>query len=510
MGEPGFLEKALRSIKTYILLWFFVSGISIVATYWIIQNFFELEPLIFTSVLAAVSIIIGVLIGSLVAKAVSRPLEALAQAILHVSPSPLPVPAPNIARLTLGKELVENLTRQVYDYAAKGGVAQPSNQNAAEINVQQMPIGVIGIDGEGNITFANHRAREYSSSPIEIVGKNIFSLFDILFREQTLQDWIKNCEANTVTAQKVWRGIRLNPYGEKVQYFDMAVQFTKDIRPNHTEVIISLLDQNEIYGAEEKGLSFIALAVHELRTPLTILRGYIEVFEDEVREGNMNPELADFVKKMQVASQNLSAFVNNILNVAKIEEDQLTLKLHEENWPELLNKIVSDLRLRGEVHGKTIELEIGADLPTVGIDRISIAEVITNLVDNAIKYSPTDKTLIKIRAYKTKDNQVETVIQDFGVGVPTQVVPHLFEKFSRNYRNKNNIIGSGLGLYLSKALVTAHGGNIWVRSLEGQGSEFGFTILPFASLSDDEKNGVNKEITRSAHGWIKNHSLSRR
>lgn len=213
---------------------------------------------------------------------------------------------------------------------------------------------------------------------------------------------------------------------------------------------------------------------------------------------------------MQVASQNLSAFVNNILNVAKIEENQLTLKLHEENWSELLTKIVANLRLKGEVQGKTIELEIGTDLPSVGIDRISIAEVITNLIDNAIKYSPADKTLIKVRTNLTKDGQVETVVQDFGVGVPTQVMPHLFEKFSRNYRNKNDVIGSGLGLYLSKALVTAHGGNIWVRSLEGQGSEFGFTILPFASLSDDEKNGVNSEITRSAHGWIKNHSLSRR
>jgi signal transduction histidine kinase len=88
-------------------------------------------------------------------------------------------------------------------------------------------------------------------------------------------------------------------------------------------------------------------------------------------------------------------------------------------------------------------------------------------------------------------------------------MPHLFEKFSRNYRNQASISGTGLGLYLSKALVNAHGGNIWVRSKESEGTIFGFTIQPYGKLADGDKSGDNKTITRSAHGWIKNHSLSR-
>ncbi|MBW3568665.1 PAS domain-containing sensor histidine kinase [Candidatus Parcubacteria bacterium] len=510
MVEPGYLEKALKSIRTYILSWFLVSGLFLVGVYFILQYFFVLQPLAVAGILAAVWIVPGATIGAIVAKEVSRPLEALSQAILHVSPSPIPIPAPDFEKLTLAKELIETLSRQVYDYASKSGGLEPASRSAAEINIQQLPVGVLGVDTDGNIIFANQKAREYANASIEIIGKNLYSLFDILFRGQTLQDWLRECENNAVTAQKVWRGIRFNPYGEHIQYFDMAVHFSKSSVAGQSQAIIALFDQNEVYGAEEKGLSFIALAVHELRTPLTILRGYIEVFEDEVKDGSLRPELAEDVKKMQVSSENLTAFVNNILNVAKIEENQLTLKLHQENWPETLSKIIENLRLRGEVHGKKIELNVEANLPPVGVDTISIAEVITNLVDNAIKYSPPDKTLIKVSSHLTKDGLVETVVQDFGVGVPTQVMPHLFEKFSRNYRNKNNIIGSGLGLYLSKALVNAHGGNIWVRSQEGQGSEFGFTIIPFAQLSEEEKNGVNKEITRSAHGWIKNHSLSRR
>jgi len=217
------------------------------------------------------------------------------------------------------------------------------------------------------------------------------------------------------------------------------------------------------------------------------------------------------MKKMQASAENLTAFVSNILNVAKIEQNQLSLNLNEEDWASVLTKNIDNMRLRAEVYGKTIELAIDPNLPTVGIDQISIAEVLTNLIDNAIKYSPAqDKNLIKVSSQLTKDGLVETTVQDFGVGIPTQVMPHLFEKFSRNFRNQAAISGTGLGLYLCKGLINAHGGNIWARSKENEGTIVGFTLVPYSKLADQEKTGDNKGITRNAHGWIKNHSLSRR
>lgn len=510
MGEPGFLEKALRSIKAYVLTWFIVSGLLLVGEYWVLQNFFDFEPFVTALIMAGTWLVLGTISGAIVAKETSRPLDAVAKAIMHVSPSPLPVAPPDIEKQKLGKELVENLVRQVYQYASSGGSVQDASNITTGLSTTKLPVAVFGLNAEAKITYANPKAVKISNSANSVIGKDFYSMFDVLFRDQTLTDWIAEQDQNSVSAQKIWRGIRLSPFGEKTQYYDMAVSYSRTIDNTSTQAILTLIDQNEVYGAEEKGLSFIALAVHELRTPLTVLRGYIEVFEDEAKAGTLNPELNDFVRKMQAAAENLSAFVTNILNVAKIEENQLSLKLREEKWDDILNKIVADLRLRAEVHGKTIVLEIAPNLPTVGIDSVSIAEVITNLVDNAIKYSPHDKTLIKISSHVTNEGLVETIVQDFGVGIPPNVMPHLFEKFSRNYRNKANISGSGLGLYLSKALVNAHSGNIWVRSKDGVGSEFGFTLLPFAKLSEEEKNGVPREINREAHGWIKNHSLSRR
>ena len=162
-----------------------------------------------------------------------------------------------------------------------------------------------------------------------------------------------------------------------------------------------------------------------------------------------------------------------------------------------------------QVRGITLTCEVQPNVPSVGVDRVSIYEVINNLIDNAIKYSGEGKEIV-IHSHLTNGGEVETTIQDFGVGIPTSVMQNLFNKFYRNHRNRAQIGGTGLGLYLSKAIIRAHGGNIWVRSKEGEGSTFGFTVLPYAKLADEQKNSNNKDIVRGAHGWIKNHSLYRR
>jgi signal transduction histidine kinase len=248
--------------------------------------------------------------------------------------------------------------------------------------------------------------------------------------------------------------------------------------------------------------------VHELRTPLTLLRGYIEAFDEELT-GKLTPQMTDFMQKMSATAQQLTAFVNNILNVARIDDDQLELHLAEENWQQIIDSAVVNLSLRAKVRGIVLEAHVAPDLPKVGVDRLSIHEVLNNLVDNAIKYSANSKKII-IDAHMSPEGLVETTVQDHGVGIGTDIMPNLFTKFYRDHRNRAQIGGTGLGLYLCKSIVTAHGGNIWVRSKVGEGSTFGFTVKPFEQLAEEIKNSDNKDIVRGAHGWIKNHSLYRR
>jgi signal transduction histidine kinase len=232
------------------------------------------------------------------------------------------------------------------------------------------------------------------------------------------------------------------------------------------------------------------------------------VFEDEL-EGKVDDELAGFLHKMQASAQQLTAFINNILNVSRYENDQLILQLHEEKWGDIVTAAVNDMRLRAQVQGMKLNVSIAPDLPSVGADRVSIYEVISNLVDNAMKYSGSSKE-VNVATKLNSEGLVETTVQDFGVGVPESAMGNLFDKYYRNYRNRAQIGGTGMGLYLAKAIVEAHGGHIWVRSKEGEGSTFGFTLQPYSQLAAERKTSDNTDIVRTAHGWIKNHSLYRR
>jgi signal transduction histidine kinase len=340
----------------------------------------------------------------------------------------------------------------------------------------------------------------------EIAGQNVYSILDMSFStSKTFDKWLTNAQANEPVAISSWERVRLNlPNQNNTLQLDLAAYYNRS-NPDGFETMIVFFDHTVSYSQDDQALGFVALAVHELRTPITLLRGYIEVLQDEL-QGKLDPEIEGFIHKMKAASQNLTAFINNMLNVARIENNQLELKLHEEKWQDIVQTVVSDLTLRAQLQGVVITAQIDPQLPTVGVDRVSIYEVLCNLVDNAIKYSGNGKKVF-IHSTINQEGMVETTVQDSGAGIPASLLPNLFEKFYRSHRSRAQVGGTGLGLYLAKAIVDAHGGHIWVKSKEGEGATFGFTVAPYSKLAAEKKAGTGPDVTRSAHGWIKNHSL---
>jgi two-component system sensor histidine kinase VicK len=422
--------------------------------------------------------------------------------------------APALEGLKLGRELVAGLSAQVYQLANVAEQTAAANQQQAgdlhrNFIAQNLPLPLIVLDSAQNIRFANEAAAAYVGIAAEdMTGKNVYMVLDMSFpSEDTFDKWLKTVHLKNATAVYQWERVRLNVRdGHPARLFDLAAYYNRDNSDNNDTMVV-LFDHTKQYSQDDQAVSFIALSVHELRTPLTLLRGYMEVFEEELT-GKVDPELQNFILKMRSQADQLMAYVNNILNVARVDDDQLELRLEEGDWPTILKDAINALSLRAKVRDITLKCRIDTNLPAVGVDRISIYEVINNLVDNAIKYSGQSR-VINIDTHLTQDGLVETTVQDFGVGIPSGVMPNLFTKFYRDHRNRAQIGGTGLGLYLSKAIVTAHGGNLWVRSKEGEGSTFGFTLLPYSQLAEAAKQG-DHEITRGAHGWIKNHSLYRR
>ena len=508
------LEQIRQQIRKHLLLVVILENLVVISFWWLATQFSSINPAIIALISTVFASILASVIVFKVSDYVLQPLQAIWQAVLHLSPNDHGIAAPKIENLNLGQELVTSLTSQIYqlyDMAKDVVVAQKSDNGlGANFVAQNLPLPLLILDNTQTIIFANEVASKYIGTPVnELVGKNIYMVLDMAFPgEDTFDSWLKKVQITSATAVNSWERVRLNVRdNHPTLLFDLAAYYNRD-NSDKMETFVVLFDHTKQYSQDDQAVSFIALSVHELRTPLTMLRGYIEVFEDEFKDES-KPEMQDFMLKMKSSAEQLTAFVNNILNVARVDNDQLQLQLQESDWQSVLSSAVDAIALRAKVRGISIELNVAPDLPKVGVDSLSIREVINNLIDNAIKYSGNSKT-IKIESHLTQDGLIETTVQDFGLGVSTSIVPNLFTKFYRDHRNRAQIGGTGLGLYLCKAIVTAHGGNIWIKSKEGEGSVFGFTLLPFANLTDELKLSGNKEIVRSAHGWIKNHSLYRR
>lgn len=517
------LKKAISQIETRVWLSALLAQAVALAAGWALYNYTIVPNHLVVAAFAGLCLAGSYAVAWLAGRLASKPLEAFGDAILHISPGAEAAAAPRTEQLRVGREYVSQMVYQLYQIASlqdNKQLAEHKREATQASNIlTHLPLPVLVFNKQQVVTFANDMAITYSGiESAQLFGKPIFDSVDLEFTtEFTLENWIADCQANKATDAAYWRRVRLKLPGEsgQIRQCDMAGYYNRD-NPSGIEFIVTIFDRSDEYAADDDSLSFIALAVHELRTPLTLMRGLIEVFEEEL-ESKLDAELQTYMQRLRGSAKQLSAFVTNILNVAKIEGNQLTIKLAEESWPDIIRHAGGDMEARAKSLGIDIKYEIEDALPTVAADQLTAYEVVSNLLDNALKYSgdkpPADQPnkVITVSSHKSKDGLVETTVTDQGVGIPTNVLPSLFEKFHRNHRTRQSVSGTGLGLYLAKAIVNAHGGDIWVKSKEGQGTTVGFTLKPYAQLADEQKTGNNKDaMVRTAHGWIKNHSLYRR
>ncbi len=507
------IQKLTKQFSRFLtVLFVFISLVSILLSS-LIHYFTGIDTVLSAVIVLCFSLALSVALAPMAASYITKPMSVLAQAILHITPEETSAPAPDITTLGIGRKLVTQLVTQVYNFATQqDGSALENHRNSiiqSSAIVTHLPLPLFVFNKQQIVVNASAAGLAYCNiKSSQLFGKPLNENINLEFsNENTLEKWIQDCQKDKATDEAYWDRVRVSQPDTELRQCDIYAYYNRD-NPSGTEFIITMFDRTKQYTQDDDNISFISLAVHELRTPLTMLRGYIEVFHDEL-EGKLDTELTDFMQKMIVSAQQLGAFFNNILNVARVEQNQLVLSMSENNWSEVLTDACADLAMKAKVHGKSLNLNISADLPLVAIDHVSIVEVINNLVDNALKYSQKGEA-IAIDAHLRKDGFIETTIQDHGEGVPSGMVPHLFDKFYRNHRTSGSVGGTGLGLYISKAIVTAHGGEIWVQSKEGEGATFGFTLLPASKLAEELKSSDNGTIVRNAHGWIKNHSLYRR
>ncbi|QQS18057.1 PAS domain-containing protein [Candidatus Saccharibacteria bacterium] len=245
----------------------------------------------------------SVLFARFASHASAEPIHMIWQAVQHIAPHGEPQPSPNIDSLQYGRELVSNLVNHVYQMASV--VSDVEKTNAKKIQdihanflANSLPLPVVVLDKDDNIVYTNEAAIQYFARPVdELETKNLYTALDMAFSDdQTLHSWLQTVRRSSVTASMRWERVRIGLPGQKdTKQFDLAAHFNSD-NPMGYETLLILFDHTEVYSQDDQAMSFVALTVHELRTPLTLLRGYIEVFDEELGP-SLSAELKDFMKK---------------------------------------------------------------------------------------------------------------------------------------------------------------------------------------------------------------------
>lgn len=235
--------------------------------------------------------------------------------------------------------------------------------------------------------------------------------------------------------------------------------------------IVILRDAREQRALDQMKSEFISLASHQLRTPLAGLRWFASTLA-EGQAGSLNPEQQGLMKEIEACIDQMIGLVNDLLDVSRLDQGLLSLSLAPLSLAEIAAEVTKKLESKASELQVSVVVDesLGSAPPVVG-DKSLLTEVFTNLVDNAIKYTP-EKGTVKVAAYQEGPDLVISVA-DTGVGIAQADAEKLFKKFSRIENPlSNRERGTGLGLYFAKGVVEMHRGRIWVRSIEGKGSTF--------------------------------------
>lgn len=359
-----------------------------------------------------------------------------------------------------------------------------ADKDKFEVVLSGISDAIIAVDLDQKILIFNKAAQNLTGySTDEVIGHHIGKVIRVFDKNDELLPFdycpikINDPDEGVAFTKKDLKIIGKN----KEFYANLVAGKIKEGTGINLGCILALHDTTEEKRLEEMKLDFVSMAAHELRTPLTSLRGYLSVLIKDTKN-MLSPDEAMFLSRANISAQQLSALIENLLNVSRIENHKLTINIEPVDIRQVIQQSIDQIMERADE--KKITLEFKKDdspLPRVLIDKLRIGEVLNNLLSNAIAYT---KDGGKVTVWtERKDDLVVTHVQDTGEGISKDALPHLFTKFFRIWGKLEQATkGTGLGLYISKEIIQMHHGEIWVESEVGVGSTFSFS-LPAESKS---------------------------
>jgi two-component system phosphate regulon sensor histidine kinase PhoR len=327
-----------------------------------------------------------------------------------------------------------------------------------------MTEGVLVVRPDGRIRLTNQALRSPFAISEEAVGKTVLEAF----RNVPLHELVSEVIQEGDVAARELTFLTPNEHA-----YELSATRLQNDQGVLTGVIVVFHDITRMRQFENTRKEFVANVSHELRTPLSIIKGYVETLLDEQPPDEETSR--QFLQTIQRHSRRLEALIADLLSISALESQQARLNFEPVAMSAAAQSVVDELARQAFEKFVAVSVEIPEQLPAVRADAQRLHQVLFNLLDNAIKYTPSGGH-VTIRA-EEKNGCIETTVADDGPGIALEHLPHVFERFYRVDKARSRELGgTGLGLSIVKHIVQSHTGRVWAESELEKGSTFYFTL----------------------------------
>ena len=343
--------------------------------------------------------------------------------------------------------------------------------------------GIVTLDKEGRYTYANAAAEKILGVPRELILQRTFDQAE--WELSTLKGYPLPDEENpfkrVLRENKGIYGLKMvivRPDGERIVIATNAAPLY-DAAGHFDGVVGVFTDVTEQHELQKRNTVFHYMVAHDLRVPLTVIQGHAEMLQEALRKGGVKHPILRNVEGILEGAKKMEVMIKDLVDTARIEGGQVHLEKETIHLETFVWSLLQSARESLDVNRLTTQ--IPQDLPSVSADPARLERILLNLLSNALRFSPPESKVI-IQARKV-DGEIKISVTDQGKGIAPEDCSRLFKRFSQ-IKGTQTSSGVGLGLYICRLLVEAHGGRIWVESKLGQGSTFHFT-LPVAEVALD-------------------------
>jgi two-component system phosphate regulon sensor histidine kinase PhoR len=405
-----------------------------------------------------IAAILAVIIAMVIADRTTRPLLALTDTANKMTEgdSPTPTPSSSYDEITQLSHAFHTLVSQLRTQIQ----ALETEQGKLSAVLEQMTDGVIIVDEQGQVELINPAAANLFETDVETAL--IHSLAEVVRQHQLIELW-QRCQETGEEQAVMMDLLHQHRFVQSI-----AIPLGEALPDKY---LLLFQDLTRMRRLETMRRDFISNISHELRTPLASIKALTETLQNGAIE---DPPAAErFLERMDTEVDSLTQMVAELLELTRIESGQVPLKIKSTKPCKLVKRAAKRLREQAERAELTLETNCPENLPNIYADSSRLGQALTNLLHNAIKFTPQGGAVTLIAVQDV--DVVQFSVKDTGIGIPSDDLPRVFERFYKADQARTEG-GTGLGLAISRHLVEAHGGRIWVESVVGQGSTFYFTI----------------------------------